>query len=106
MSKADLEQIFYINKEIKMWNAELQKAASKNDNERIKTLIAELSEKLERSKSAAIAQISAIPNSLTRQVVYYRCIKLMKWQRVASEVGGGNTAESVRKIYSRYMKSQ
>jgi len=44
-----------------------------------------------------------IPDSLTRMIVFYRCVSLFGWRRVAYEVGGDNTPDGVRMIYNRFM---
>ena len=48
--------------------------------------------------------ISSIDDSLTRQIVEYRCCKLKSWQEVADKLGNGYTAESTRQIYHRFIK--
>lgn len=48
--------------------------------------------------------ISNIPDSLTRQIFLMRFIKGMSWQQIAFKVGGGNTAEGVRKRVYRYLE--
>lgn len=61
-----------------------------------------LKDKLQTDRDEVVQFILTIPNSVTRMVVYYRCVSLMNWRRVAYEIGGGNTEESVRKIYTRF----
>ena len=48
--------------------------------------------------------ISAIPDSLTRQVFYYRFVDGMSWSQVAQSIDGGNTEGSVKMICYRYLK--
>ena len=57
----------------------------------------------QQQRDKAVVYIYGIPDSLTRQIVYYRCVSLFSWRRVAYEVGGNNTEDGVRKIYSRFM---
>ena len=45
--------------------------------------------------------IAEIDDSLMRQIVMHRCISLERWEDVARAVGGGNTADSVRKRFER-----
>lgn len=53
--------------------------------------------------------VNSIEDSLTRRIFTYRYIsgsRPMGWQRIACEIGGGNTADSVRMHHNRYMKSK
>ncbi len=126
MTRNDLEQIYYLDREVKMWENELKRLRQQSlvqspvsdgiHNTGISDKVGDLAtrivtlEELIESKSlelqtahrSAVEYIFAIPDSLIRQIVYCRCVKLMSWQRVAFEVGGGNTEGSVRKAYSRF----
>ena len=57
----------------------------------------------EMNAKDGFAFIYDIPDSLTRQIVYYRCVSLFGWTRVAYEVGGNNSPDGVRMIYNRFM---
>ena len=129
MTKQQLEQIYYTARELQMWERELERLKSRSPvsspqpqvgtgsgisdptaqkTERVISLedkIRELNEKLQTERDEAIQFIITIPNSVTRMVVYYRCVSLMNWRRVAYEVGGDNSEENVRQIYSRFMKN-
>ena len=126
MTKEQLEQIYYTARELHMWERELERLKARSpvssprphigsgsglsdptaqNTERVISLenkIQELKEKLQTERDEAVQFILMIPNSVTRMVVYYRCVSLMNWRRVAYEIGGGNTEESVRKIYTRF----
>lgn len=126
MTKQQLEQIYYTARELRMWEKELERLKDRSPvsspqpqvgagggisdptaqrTERVISLeekIRELRERLKTERDEAVQFIITIPNSVTRMVVYYRCVSLMNWRRVAYEVGGGNTEESVRKIYTRF----
>ncbi len=129
MTKSDLEQIYYLNRELKLWRDELERIRCRSlvgspmphngSGSGISDKVADRAEKIielesriaakqdeiQRLRDEAVAFISGIPDSLTRQIVYYRCVSLMSWRRVAYEVGGGNTEENVRQIYSRFLRS-
>ena len=47
--------------------------------------------------------IADIPDSLTRLVFTYRFVHCMSWNKVAQNVGGGNTEDGVRMICNRYV---
>lgn len=135
MTRTDLEQIYYLHRELRMWERELERlrgrslvqsphptlgpqpnashgsgvsdkvadrAAETADLER---LIAAKRDEIQELRDKAVAYIYGIPDSLTRQVVYYRCVSLFSWRRVAYEVGGNNTEESVKKHYYRFFES-
>lgn len=48
--------------------------------------------------------IQEIEDVVIRQVFEYRFIDLMPWQKVADEVGGNNTEDSVKKLCYRYIR--
>lgn len=48
--------------------------------------------------------ISTIDDSLMRRIVEYRIVQQMTWKKVALHIGGGNTEESIKKIYQRYLQ--
>ncbi len=125
MTKKELEQIYYLSREIKMWEQEIEVLTARylaapqetaNINGGISNKVAAVTEKkiilenkirtrqdeMQKARDNAIEYILTIPDSLTRMVIYYRCIKLMSWKRVACEVGGYNTPDGVRKIYTRF----
>ena len=128
MTKAELEQIYYLNRELQMWETELERVRCKSlvgsplpgnsHGSGVSDKVADRAERIielenriiakrdeiQRLRDEAVAYIESIQDSLTRQIIYYRCVSLMSWRRVAYEFGGYNTAESVRQIYSRFMR--
>ncbi len=130
MTKTDLEQIYYLSRELRLLETELERlrgeslvqsplpsvshgsgiadkvAQRGNRIADLEQLISEKREEIQRQRDRAVEYIYSIPDSLTRQIVYYRCVKLYSWRRVAYAVGGYNTAESVRKIYTRFFNCE
>ena len=128
MTKAELEQIYYLNRELKMWETELERVRCKSlvgsplpgnsHGSGVSDKVADRAERIielenriiakrdeiQRLRDEAVEYIYSIPDSLTRQIVYYRCVSLMSWRRVAYEVGGNNTPDGVRMIYNRFME--
>lgn len=129
MTKKELEQIYYLTREINMWQKELDNLVNKSKvsspeltglpegkgttGDRVgntASRIADLSQKI-RDKKAELEllrtniteYIMSIDDSLIRQIIKLRCIDLKSWTRIAIEVGGYNTADSVRKCYERYI---
>lgn len=48
--------------------------------------------------------IASIDDALTRRIFELRYINQYSWDQVARKVGGGNTAEAVRKRHNRYIR--
>ena len=127
MTKPELEQIYYLNRELKMWETELERVRCKSlvgsplpgvsHGSGVSDKVADRAERIielenriiakrdeiQRLRDEAVEYIYSIPVSLTRQIIYYRCVSLMSWRRVAYEVGGNNTPDGVRMIYNRFM---
>ena len=127
MTKAELEQIYYLNRELKLWETELERVRCKSlvgsplpgnsHGSGVSDKVADRAERIielenriiakrdeiQRLRDEAVEYIYSIPDSLTRQIIYYRCVSLMSWRRVAYEVGGNNSPDGVRMIYNRFM---
>lgn len=126
MTKKELSQIYYINREIEMWQRELEnitnlqspnldgmpKSAAPGDSTGQKALrAAQISEtidgllaELQVKRREVYDYIATLEDSMMRQIIMYRCLSLCTWEEVAAYVGGRNTGESVRKMYDRYFE--
>ena len=126
MTRKELSQIYYINKEIEMWERELENVTSlqspkldglprgseTGDSTASKALqAAQISEtingllaKLQMKRKEIYDYIATVDDSLMRQIIMYRCISLCTWEEVAIYVGGGNSADSVRKLFVRFVR--
>ena len=131
MTRKKLEQVYHLNNELKMWQrrlADLQadialspkvldgmpftqtnNVGSPTETKAIK--LAELAKVIEGKISEIQISlidieifISSIDDSLTRQIVMYRCCRLKSWQEVADDLGEGYTPEAVRQIYHRFVR--
>lgn len=51
-----------------------------------------------------VAYINGIDDSLIRQIMDLRFINRLNWQQIAFSIGGGNTADGVRKACERYLE--
>lgn len=49
--------------------------------------------------------IASINDSHIRRIVNLRVVEGMSWNKVADKIGGGNTEDSVRMAFERYIKS-
>lgn len=130
MTREELEQIYYLNRELRALEKLLEKLTAESliqsplpfsshgsgvsdkvgklAQQRVDTeqLIRDKKAEIQQQRDKALEYIYNIPDSLTRQVIYYRCVNLFSWKRVAYEVGGQNTEESVRKVYKRFFEKQ
>lgn len=128
MTEKQLNQIYYLSKEKKMWENKLKeiteiKAVSYENSgagrsSEISSPVVKLAEQREKIRdiiSAKLAEISyvereileyinTIDDSLIRQIMIHRHIELKSWVQVANAIGGNNTAESVRKIHDRFLQ--
>lgn len=129
VTKEELSQIYYLNKELRMWQKELESlecqsllrgqqltgmpfvtgtsdktgdiAATIAD---IKSIIIGKQKEIQIQKKKIMTYIEQIEDSYMRQIIYYRCVSCMRWQEVAMEIGGNNTEESVKQAFHRFFK--
>ena len=127
MTTEQLDQIYYLTKEKRMWENRLRElpdiTAVKYDSIGVSNSgisspvqqIAEQREKIREIISAKLAEISfvereileyicSIDDSLMRQIMTHRHIELKSWVQVANAIGGNNTADSVRKMHDRFLQ--
>lgn len=127
MNKRDVKQLYYLSREVAMWQDKLNElretlkvsapatdsgggrpggtsdkvgnlAADIVDTERI--VLGKLSE-IQLRRNEVLRWISSLEDSTARQIVMYRCVDLMSWRDIAMKLGGGNTEDSVRMIFNR-----
>ena len=130
MTKKELRQIYYLNKEIEMWTRELEAitcqsmikgqeitgmpfrsdgisdkvgnmASTMTDISRI--INGKLTE-IQIQRKKIIDYINTIDDSLVRQIIFYRHVSCMSWIQIASYVGGDNKADGVRMIHNRFLE--
>lgn len=124
MTKKELSQIYYLNREIEMWQIELEslrdissvklngmpKGTDITDATgekairaaQISNIIEGKLKELQIKRKEIYEFITELDDPLMRQIVMYRCLSLCTWEEVAIYVGGRNTAESVRKMFDRF----
>ena len=129
MTKRELSQLYWLNREIeedKRKLTELEAAAeggtakitgmphvSGNGRsiENYTVLIAEQRDLIEAKIRQTVIlynrlnrYIATVPDSLMRQILSLRYINGLSWFQVAQHIGGGNTADSVRKAHDRFLQ--
>lgn len=130
MTKKELSQLYYLKREIRSDEQrlkELETAATRitqsisdmpgggrrSDKTAIAAEIADIKTIIHSKKEMCIAHynkiaryVANIDDSLIRQIIIYRHVDMLKWRDIAQKIGGGNTADSVRKAYSRYLEKE
>ena len=128
MTKDELMQVFYLNKEITAWKDELEriknisvpsamrfgtKSNGKIADKVADTVlsIAQTEQKirkklveLECARDRITNYILDIDDCQTRLIFKLRCLDLLNWNDVADEVGGMNSEYSVKKRFYRYLE--
>ena len=125
MTKEELKQIYYINKEILMWQKELDRLQCKSlvkgqeitdmpfgsgTSDKVADLAIEIVDtkavikgmlaEIQIQRRKIIDYIEGIDDSLLRQVMFLRNVSCMSWNQVANELG--KTETCVKKLYSRH----
>ena len=62
--------------------------------------------KRQREELNAMSYISDICDSQLRSIFLMRFLKGYSWTKIANEIGGGNTADSIKKSVYRYLSSK
>ncbi len=124
MTKDDLEQIYYLNRELKMWERELERLQGQSlvrspvpnavRGSGVADKVADRGNEindLERKIKArrelvneVLKFIDSIPKARTRIIVREHCQKNRPWDLVAKAVDKKSSEESVKKIYHRFIK--
>lgn len=129
MTKQELSQLFYLNREIaeeKRKLAELETAATNTTtkitgmphvsgvsrkSENMAILIAEQRDLIELKVKQSIIEynrlnryIADISDPLMRLILSYRYVNGFMWHQVAMHIGGKNTADSVRMAHDRFLE--
>jgi len=127
LTKEELKQIYYLNKEVKMWQKELERlqcmslikgqqitgmphvpgvsdkvgdlATTMAD---IETIIRGKLAEIQMQRKRIIEYINSIDDSLLRQIIFLRNVSCMSWNQIANELGSNENC--VKQIYSRHFK--
>ena len=125
MTKEELKQIYYINKEIIMWQKELDRLQCKSlvngqeitdmpfgngTSDKVADLVVEIVDtkavikgklaEIQIQRKKIIDYIEEIDDSLLRQVMFLRNVSCMSWNQVARELG--STEGCVKVMYGRH----
>ena len=132
MTKEELSQIHWLNKEITMWQRKLEslenqslvkgqqitgmpsggsRTTSKVEDRvmrlvEIRERIQNLRDKAEREQVRLLNYIEGIEDGFVRQIIVYRFVEDFTWKEVARKLGGNNSSESVRKAFQRFLQKE
>ncbi len=127
MTREELKQIYYINREIKMWQRELDRLQCKSlaggtsldgmprgsgTSDKVADMAIERTEieevingklaEIQVQKKRIMNYINSIDDSLLRQIMFLRNVSCMNWKQVAREL---NITEGCAKMtYHRHFK--
>jgi len=139
MTKKELKQLRYLNKEIELLQKQIANAeylveknmahdvvegsnpvwpyqaktfhiegiAVPEYERRVKRLRKKLQRRLNElmDKREEIEEyIETVPDSLIRQIITLRYVNGLSWKQIAAHIGGGNTADSARKMCNRFLE--
>lgn len=71
-----------------------------------KSILHALKSEIEQSINDVQVFIASLDNSHDRRIVTMRVIDKMSWRQIAQNIGGGNTADSVRMAYNRILERE
>lgn len=129
MNKQELKQIYYLNRELKMWQDELknlqdriEQGAKQPDGmphgssvgDPVGNIATELANckmmisckefEIQIQRNRFVKYIDSLEDSLIRQIIFYRCVSCMGWAQVAASIGGRTTAASARMAFNRHFE--
>lgn len=132
MTRDELESIYCLKKELRMWQerlAELQSDialnskvidgmpfantnAVNNPTEQKAIKLMEVAKVIEGKISEIKITVADIENfiigiddSVIRQIIEYRCVKCMNWKDISAKLGSVYTEENVRQMYHRFVSN-
>ena len=95
----DFDRLYNLKTEVKIWERALHKQHSLELTQKIEEHLQDIT----ALEDKLIEYILDIPDSQLRNVIYMRSVEGHKWSVIASNIGGNNTEDSVRKMYKRFI---
>ena len=133
MTRKELSQIYYLDKELKRCEANLAElrasiqaksqkltgmpfqntGTTSNPVEEMVFRLTKAEQAVEGYKEAILIRkarimewMSSLDDILLAQIVDFRCLKLMNWNEIADAIGGYNTEDSVKKYFYRNIEKR
>lgn len=111
MTNEDLNQLYWLNKEIDMDARRLKVLEQDLKRTHWPDLTRDIWEIIEAKRRRCVAQrdameryISSIQDSYIQQIFILRYVEGLPWLKVSLRLGGVNTPENLRTIARRYLK--
>jgi hypothetical protein len=129
VTKEELKQIYYLNREIKMWQKELDKLECKSlikgqvitgmpfgtgISDRTGDTATEIADykriiegkltEIQIQRKKIIEYIDSIEDSFLRQIIFLRNVSCMNWNQIANELGSNENC--MKQIYSRHFRKE
>ena len=131
MTRKDLERVYYLKRELKMWEKRLEELYADISQDTVspdgmphsvtnsvgsptESKAIQIADHIDliRGKQAEIrvaireveSFIVGIKDPLICQIVELRCADCLTWEEVADKIGKGANAESIRQMYHRFLK--
>lgn len=110
MTKRELQQYYYLDKEItaerlRLAGLELLQAPDGELDETRRVIRCKL-EEAELMRQRILREIMEIDDAFLRQIFLMRHVDLLSWAAIAMRMGGDNTPDSVRMAHDRYIRAQ
>ena len=133
MKRNEVMQAYYIHKEIAMWEEKLAQLRENSEAKanptylqggrsenlisdptgtagakytEVEAIIEGLTAEAKIAEKNIVIFINTLKDSLSRQIVFYRCVEFLPWRKVAQKIGGGNTEDGVRKRFDRMFPAE
>ena len=133
MTRKDLEKVYYLKRELRMWEERLKElyedkaqdtiapdgmphSVTNNVGSPTESKAIQIADHIDLIKGkqaeirVAIREVEAfivgIEDPLIRQIVELRCAHCMTWEEVAERIGRNSTADNTRLIYHRFIKTK
>lgn len=109
ITRKDLEQIIYINREVELWKTQLDSLHKADDPEdeaagiekEIEKIVQNLLYKVQEKQREINTFLESITDPLLKEIIFHRCFMLCTWETTADYIGNENTADGLRQIYRR-----
>ncbi|MEA5004710.1 MAG: RNA polymerase subunit sigma-24 [Christensenella sp.] len=132
MTKKELSQLYWLNREIEQYKKRLKELEDLSTNDTtgeitgmphgagcsdkvgncaaemadLKALIELSIQKCWYELNRLNRYIESVGDSLIRQILTYRYVNGFTWNQVAANIGGGNTADGVRMLHNRFLEGE
>lgn len=131
MTKEELNQIYYLEKEIEMWRKALNRLQSRSllpsqeitgmpfgtgtsdkvgnhavTEVDIEDKIKALQKKAIEEQYKVLEYIETIDDSLMKQIIYHRHVLCMKWNEVAKALESSNSPDNLRIMHDRFLEGK